>query len=213
MGVADRKPAPAFDALIATPEASIEPQVLLAGWTRLSRTDRQAARQRFTNLMRARGLEGAAASPYALTLALALAWDRDLAALDFFELVAPADLNDNAYEWWVRSALLAGKWELVSQLIDRMSETSRQNARWRYWSARAAAELHEPAKAKKLHESVLTDDNYYSAMAAARLKRTIEPHPQSLALDAKLFTTIENVPALERARELFLCGLRPGSAK
>ncbi len=46
-------------------------------------------------------------------------------------------------------------------------------------------------------------------MAAAHLKRTVEPHPQQLARDARLFTTIENLPALERARELFLCGLRP----
>ncbi len=56
----------------------------------------------------------------------------------------------------------------------------------------------------------LTDDNYYSAMAAARLKRTIEPHPKPLALDAKLFTTIEErFLRSERARELFLCGMRP----
>ncbi len=46
-------------------------------------------------------------------------------------------------------------------------------------------------------------------MAAARLKRTVEPHPQPLARDVKLLTTVEGVPALERARELFLCGLRP----
>ncbi len=39
-----------------------------------------------TNLLRARGLEGEAASPYALILALTLALDRDPAALDYFEL-------------------------------------------------------------------------------------------------------------------------------
>jgi soluble lytic murein transglycosylase len=203
------KPAPALDALMATPETSIEPQVLLAGWIRLARTDRQAARERFANLKRARGFDDAAASPYALALALALSWDRDPAALDFFALVAPSDLTDSAYEWWVRAALLAGQWELASKLIDRMSETSRQSARWRYWSARAAGELREPEKAKKLYESLLPDDNYYSAMAAAHLKRAVAPHPAPVPLDAKLFTTIETIPALERARELFLCGMRP----
>ncbi|MEP7242686.1 MAG: transglycosylase SLT domain-containing protein [Gammaproteobacteria bacterium] len=203
------QPASAIDALIASSDTPVDAQTLLAGWTRLARTDRQAAKERFSDLMHVRAIEGEAASPYALALALALAWDRDPLALEYFDLVAPADLNDAAYEWWVRAALLADKWELASRLIPRMTEASRNTARWRYWAARAAGELHEPGKARRIYESLLPDDNYYSAMAAAHLKRSFAPHPQPLPLDAALLTTIEAVPALERARELFLCGMRP----
>ena len=202
------RPAIGIDALIAAADTPVEPSVLLAGWTRLARTDRQAARQRYEDLMRARKLEGAAASPYALALALALAWDREPAALDFFELVAPADLNDAALEWWARAALLAGKWELASNTIARMSEAARKTARWRYWAARAAGQRHDASAAKAIYEALLPDDNYYSAMAAAHLKRAVSLHPQALAPDATLLATIEAVPALERARELLLCGMR-----
>ncbi|MEJ1963342.1 MAG: transglycosylase SLT domain-containing protein [Gammaproteobacteria bacterium] len=203
------RPARSIDALIASPETPVDPQALLAGWTRLARTDRDGARQRYEPLMHARGLDRDGASPYALALALALAWDRDPGALEFFQLVGSADLNDAAFEWWARAALLAGKWDLASGTIARMSDTARKTARWRYWSARAAGQLNEADEARRLYESVLPDDNYYSAMAAARLKRTVAPHPQIIATDAALLATIEGIPALVRARELFLCGMRP----
>ena len=61
----------------------------------------------------------------------------------FFDLVAQPDLNDNAYEWWARAALLAEKWELVSQLISKMTPPTRDSARWRYWAARAAGAQHD----------------------------------------------------------------------
>lgn len=203
------RPAPSLDALMSSAEASIEPEILLAGWTRLARTDRDGARKRYDALLRMLGSDRERASPYTLALALALAWDREPAALDFFELVAAPDLNDAAFEWWARAAILAGKWKLVRDTIARMSDSTRQAARWRYWSARAASELHDSREAKRVYESLLAEDNYYSAMAAARLKRTLTPHPKMLTPDEALLATIAEAPALERARELFLCGMRP----
>jgi len=89
-----------------------------------------------------------------------------------------------------------------------MSESNRQTARWRYWSARAAAQLHDLSQARKLYESLLGDDNYYSGMAAARLHRAVVPLLRSLPVDQEVLASIEQVPALERARELFLCAMR-----
>jgi soluble lytic murein transglycosylase len=152
------------------------------------------------------------ASPYALALALPLAWDHDDAALDYFKQVLPSQLDDSALEWQARAALWAGDWNLVAQSIAAMSATDRQTARWRYWAARAAEQLHDARAAQSLYESVLADDNYYSAMAAARLNRSVIPHPEPLPVDASVLATLEHNPTLERARELFLCGMRPEAA-
>jgi soluble lytic murein transglycosylase len=205
-------PERSIDALIASPDTPVDPVVQLAGWTRLARTDRTAAKERYTRFVRARGLSGESASPYALALALPLAWDRDPAALDYFALVAAPDLDDAAREWWARAALWSRDWKLAAQTIAAMSETNRQTARWRYWAARAAEQLQDPHRAQQGYESLLTDDNYYSAMAAAHLSRSVTPHPQSLPVNSGLLATIERIPALERARELFLCGMRPEAA-
>src|SRR5216110_2660897 len=74
-----------IDALIASPARDVAPAALLAGWTKLARANRTAARQRFEPLVRARNLDSRAASPLALALALALSWDRDTDTRKYFE--------------------------------------------------------------------------------------------------------------------------------
>jgi soluble lytic murein transglycosylase len=202
------RPQRSLDALIASPDVTVDPTALLAGWTRLARTDPSAARERYQALMSARGLTRETASPYALALALSLAWNHDPAALGYFDLVASRDYDDSALEWRARAAILGADWKLASRSIVAMSETNRQTARWRYWAARAAAELHDFTQAQRLYESLLNDDNYYSGMAAARLHRAVVPLLQSVPVDQDLLASIERVPAMERARELFFCGMR-----
>ena len=65
----------------------------------------------------------ATASPYALALALALAWDRRPEALAYFKRVAPPTLDDYALEWQTRAALWAQDWKLVAQLDRRRCPT------------------------------------------------------------------------------------------
>ncbi|MGB9332778.1 MAG: transglycosylase SLT domain-containing protein [Steroidobacteraceae bacterium] len=203
------QPQRSLDALIASPDVAVDPTALLAGWTRLARTNPSAAMERYQGLMSARRLTRETGSPYALALALSLAWNHDPAALGYFDLVASRDFEDSALEWRARAAILAGDWKLASKSIVAMSETNRQTARWRYWAARAAAQLHDLGQARRLYESLLSDDNYYSGMAAARLHRAVVPLLQTLPVDQELLASIERVPAMERARELFLCGMRP----
>ena len=74
----------------------------------------------------------------ALSLALALSWDRHAEALPFFERVEDADFDDNAREWHARAALWAGDWKLAARSISAMSDGTRRSARWRYWAARIA---------------------------------------------------------------------------
>jgi soluble lytic murein transglycosylase len=197
-----------IDALIASPETPVDGTALLAGWKRLTRSDVDAAKERYTRFIAARGLTQGA-SPYALALALALAWNRDAAALEYFDLVLPSDLDDPALEWWARAALWSKDWKRAAHAIAALSPSDRQTARWRYWSARIAEESHDAEQAHTLYEGLFADDNYYSGMAAARVHHLVTPHPQAIPTNPELVATLERVPALERARELFLCGLRP----
>jgi soluble lytic murein transglycosylase len=191
-----------IDALIAAPQRVVDTGALLAGWTKYARAARTGAKQRFDSLVRARRLDRRAASPFALALALPLSWDRDADALRYFERVEQADFDDAAREWLTRAALWAGDWKQASGSIAAMSESSRGSARWLYWAARAAEKQGDEGTARRLYESILTEDNYYSAMAAARLKRTIAPNPQAVPQDAQLLATIGDMPAFVRSREL-----------
>jgi soluble lytic murein transglycosylase len=198
-----------IDALIAAPQTVVESRALLAGWTTLARADRSAARQRFERLLSARKFDRQSASPFSLALALALSWDRDPDALKYFARAEAADFDDAAREWQARAALWVHDWKQVSRSIAAMSEDARRTARWRYWAARAATQNGNETSARQLYESILTEDNYYSAMAAARLQRKATPTLQSVPLDALQIASLESSPAFVRARELRLSGLVP----
>lgn len=197
-----------IDTLIASPQTPVDPDALLAGWTLLARRDRAAAVARYDSLVRARRMDEKAASPFALALALALSWDRDDRSLDYFAKVKREDFDDSALEWQARAALWSQDWSLVSRSIAAMSAENQKTARWRYWAARAAEQAHNDAVATPLYRSVLEDDNYYSAMAAARLDETIAPHPQKVVRDETEVRAIAQLPAFVRARELLRVNLR-----
>ena len=148
------------------------------------------------------------ASRYALALALALSWDRNPEALRYFERVAPADLDDYALEWQARAAIWNSDWRRLANTIAAMSDTQRGLTRWRYWAARAAERNDDAKLARQLYESTLTDDNYYSIAAAARLGQTLAPHPERLVVDEVQLKQIGQLPALVRARELFRSEMR-----
>jgi soluble lytic murein transglycosylase len=198
-----------IDTLIANPQTTVESTALQAGWTRLARVDPEAAKARYTQLVQARGLTPEAASPYALMLALALAWDRDTDALQYFDRVMPKDLDDSALEWRVRAALWSKAWDVAAKSLAALSPGDRQTARWRYWAARTLEQTGETAQAQALYESLLADDNYYSGMAAAHLSRGLEPHPREIHPQPQVLDRLSRLPAMVRAHELLLCGMRP----
>jgi soluble lytic murein transglycosylase len=202
-------PAKQIDALIAAPTLEIEPKAQLAGWMRLARVDRDGALRRYENFVRARGLTEETASPYALSLALALSWDRRPEALAYFKRVLPNEFDDSAREWHARAALWAGDWKLAANIIAAMPDQQRTLARWRYWAARAAEKNGDPKLARQLYESVLLDDNFYSIMSAARLDRPVAPHPEKLVVDQPQIRRMEQLPPMVRARELLMSDLRP----
>ena len=201
-------PLPMVDELLREPATSVLPEALLAGWVRLARQEPDAAVDRYAQLVRARNLSAEAASPFALAVALPLAWGRDARAEDYFARVSSHELDDSVLEWRARAALWAGNWPLVTQTIAAMSETDRQSARWRYWSARALDQTGDAAQARRLLTALAPDDNYYSGLAAARLGISVSPHPQRLERDDAVRARLAQMPALVRAHELLLCELR-----
>jgi soluble lytic murein transglycosylase len=201
-------PLPALDALLHEPTTTVLPEALLAGWVRLARQDPDAAVDRYAQLVRTRNLTSESASAFALAVALPLAWRRDAHAEDYFARVSTHELDDNVLEWRARAAMWAGNWALVTQTIAAMSETNRQTARWRYWTARALDQSGDSAQARLLFAALAPDDNYYSGLAAARLGIHVTPHPQPLSRDEAVRGRLAQMPALVRARELLLCELR-----
>ena len=201
------QPEAQIDVHLERPVEHAESPALLDGWSRLARNDPAAALQRYQRLVSVTDLDASQTSPFARALALGLAWDRRVEALDFFDLVGEQALDDYALEWRARAAAWARDWAGVESSIAAMSDAQRATSRWRYWAARAAAHRGERHAAEALYASLAGDDNYYSAMAAAHLGRPVEPRVEPLPLHASVVDTLAARPAFVRARELLRSGL------
>jgi soluble lytic murein transglycosylase len=207
------KPEQTIDALLRDRASapSLEQGALLAGWTKLTRSSPLAAQERYSDVASLVGRERA--GEYRLALALGLAWDRRAPeALAAFDEVPTASFDDYARAWQTRAALWARDWKQVERSIGAMSPAQQQQARWQYWSARAAAARNDVARAEALYAAVLPTDNYYAANAAMRLGREPEPHPQPLVENDDTIAALATLAGFVRARELLLCGLRSAAA-
>ena len=201
-----------LDRLIAEPERAVESAALLDGWTRLAKSDPDAALQRLQPLLGARKLDAAAASPYQRAMALGLAWSRRPEALTYFSRIAAADIDDRTAEWNVRAALWAGDWPRAAQALAAMSPALHALPRWRYWTARAAELQGDSAGAQAGYTALAAADNYYAALASARLGQPYAPHPQAVTINTAQAAQIAQKPAFIRAHELLLCDLKPLAA-
>ncbi|HSQ68731.1 MAG TPA: transglycosylase SLT domain-containing protein [Steroidobacteraceae bacterium] len=202
------QPAGSVDALIANPARPVEPQALLAGWSRLARRDPDGAAARFPGLVAARGLDPRSASPYALATALGASWSRKPYALEFFGRAQPEDFDEVAHEWHVRAALWTGDWARAARAIEAMPEELREHSRWRYWAARAAEQLGDIEPARARFAAVVPTDNWYAVLASARLGQSFAPTLEPMAITDEGISEVSRLPAMQRARELELCEMR-----
>jgi soluble lytic murein transglycosylase len=196
------QPATEIPALVAAPARAVEPEALADGWLRFARADAAQAADLFPALVQSRQLDARHASPYALSVALALSWNRDNRALEFFRRVHEDDFDERAHEWHARAALWAGDWKAAGAAIAAMPDVLRAQTRWQYWSARASEKLGDFARARQLYAAVLPTDNWYAVHAAARLDRSYAPSLEPLGLDDAAIAALAREPAFERTREL-----------
>jgi soluble lytic murein transglycosylase len=200
------RPSRMLDALLREPNRTVAAEVLLDAWSRLARNAPDEALVRI-DALRAR-VTADEAHVLALALAKGLAWDRRAEALDYFARVPRAAFDDTGLEWRARAAMWAGDWDLLRASIAAMPPALQSDSAWRYWAGRAAEQRDEAEAARAHYAAILDADNYYSALAAARLGERVVPRLEPVPLDTEKVETIAAVEAFRRVRELALVGLR-----
>lgn len=194
------RPLGALEAYIDAPSSEIDAVMLLDGFSRLARDNPDAALGLHDLLVA--GLDRDAASPFTLALALGLAWDRRPEALEYF--ARAAELDDYALQWQARAALLGGDWDTARRSIAEMSDALRSTSQWRYWAARATEDRGER---EEIYATILPDDNYFAAAAAAGVRDRAEPNPEPLRPDSAAIADLAANQAILRSTELWQVGL------
>lgn len=132
-------------------------------------------------------------------------------ALDEEALPAIDDLPEQARSaqllaWRARAAMNQGLWDEVLRSIEAMPVSEQASSRWRYWRARALAELSRP-EAALAYASLSGEANYYGFLAAARLNQPLSLCEEDIAADAEIQRRLSRDAEFERVSELFHVGL------
>ncbi len=200
-------PRAALSTLAETPTAAVEPEALVAGYTRLSNTDCAAASALLPALLSRPDLTPPLRERLWRAFALGAAYARQPAAVAAFERLSVDVTDSQVQEWRARAALWAKNYGKALEWISEMPEGLATEPRWRYWRARAAAEVKGGDSAAPLFAQIAGMRDYYGYLAADRLHQSynlnLHPTPDEPQVQAVLAAE----PPLIRAHALFDCDL------
>lgn len=115
--------------------------------------------------------------------------------------------DDATREWQVRIALTSGDLAETLVALDRLSETQKADARWRYLRARVLSKLDRKSEAAPILAEVAREANFYGFLAADWTDQPYTICPSALAGDLKIEAALAKQADLERAFEFRELGM------
>jgi soluble lytic murein transglycosylase len=205
-------PKSSLTTLAMTPQAAVETDALLAGFTRLSNTDAPAAATLLPLLLSRPDATPPVRGRLQRTIALGEAYARQPGAVAAFDAVPAENADTQVQEWRVRAALWAGNYGKALEWTQRMPATLSSQPRWRYWHARAVAATSGAEAAAPLFGQIAGLRDYYGYLAADRLQQPYDLNVHPVPDDSSLQNTLAADPGLIRAHALFDCDMSDDAA-
>jgi soluble lytic murein transglycosylase len=115
-------------------------------------------------------------------------------------------VNGQIRHWRVRTALSDGDWKAALQKIDELDATERTSETWRYWRAYALDADGATGDAFSEYARLAGERSYYGFLAADHLQRPYQMNDAPLSYDKEQLKSVEQIPGIVRARELYLAG-------
>ena len=202
-----RDPAAAVTAAPNWPDDSRRRQALTLALTRLARQQSDRAEAAWQSLQSRFAFNSVQRNAILRTLALYRATDFSSDALAQLIALPVAAQTDATREWRARVALAEQDWPAVLAAIEAMSATQQQDGEWRYFRARALAELGRTDAAQAQFAALAAEPTYFGFLAADRLDQPYAICPLHLVADPQREQTLLQQPGLRRAFELHAVGL------
>jgi soluble lytic murein transglycosylase len=205
-------PKPTLDMLAGNAALPVEPEALVAGFSRLADSDSAAAAQMLPLLLARPEMTAALRSRLQRSAALGAAYGRNPAAIAAFSGLSEDAIDSQVQEWRVRAALWDGDFRKALDWIEQMPPTLATQPRWRYWRARAVAATSGNEAAAPLFADIAGLRDYYGYLAADRLHRGYNLEARPSPDDDRTQRALAAEPGLVRARELFDCDMADDAA-
>lgn len=129
-------------------------------------------------------------------------------ALAWFAEAGDAPIDDVRLGWKARAALRGADWPLLLASIDAMGSEERERSVWRYWRARALANVGRQMEATAMLAVLATDTDFHGQLAVADLGTQMSaPMVNYRPPDADI-AAVAQIPGLRRALAFYRLGLR-----
>lgn len=207
LALALRDPAAAAEQASRWPDTPHHRQAAALALQRLARSDANQADKAWLTLRKHFHFSDEQHNDVLNALALFHATDFDEHALQRLAELPAAAQTDATREWRVRVALAKQDWRAVLRAIDALSPAQQRDGEWRYFRARALAELGKPAQAQQLYTALASEPTYFGFLAADRSDAPYALCPWTLNDDDARARMLRADPGIQRAFELFAVDL------
>ena len=106
-------------------------------------------------------------------------------------------------ELYILNAIQEQDWEIALEWMDRLKKEEQHTERWRYWRARALEAMGRLEEARSVFLLNADSRGYYSFLSADRAGMGYQFSSRPVNYSAKDLSSIEKIPSIERARELY----------
>jgi soluble lytic murein transglycosylase len=178
--------------------------ILLHGLRRWSRLDSVSAATALDTLKARYPLDGGPWTELERQIAVFMAGRGHPDALRRLTALPAAVVDTQVREWRVRIAVKQGDWNAALNWLDQLAPQERADLRWQYWRARALEATGRHDEAQGIYQQLAGQRDYHGFLAADRLALPYQFNANPLPVADKELDSLEQLPGLQRARELYL---------
>jgi soluble lytic murein transglycosylase len=136
-------------------------------------------------------------------LSLALVKDDPITGKTWLTKLELDTSDEDVQEFYILNAIQDQDWEIALDWMDRLSKEEQHSERWRYWRARALEATGRLEEARSVFLLNADSRGYYGFLSADRAGMGYHFDHRPISYSVKDLSDIEQLPAIERARELY----------
>jgi soluble lytic murein transglycosylase len=205
---AHRRPTSAIKQAWAKQDTPLVREILVHALQRLARHKPEQAWKHWQQLSATHKFSAQQQGAVLKRIALSGALSNNPNAADWLASVPQEAADADIRQWRVRTALLAQDWKGALQWLDRLDSDEREEDNWRYWHARALAASGAAGDALTEYTRLSAERSYFGFLAADQLQRPYQMNDARVKHDKEGLASIEALPGVQRAHELYLAGKR-----
>lgn len=205
---AHRRPTAALKESWAGKDSPLVREILVHALGRLARHKPEQAWKHWQEVNRSHAFTAAQEGELIRDIALYAALRNHPRASQWLASVPGSFVDESIRQWRVRVALHDGDWDAALRWLEQLSPDERNAETWRYWRARALDASGASGDAQTEYARLSDERSYYGFMASDRLQRPYQMNNARVAHDKQQLGSIEQLPGIARAQELYRAGKR-----